>query len=29
MGVTMVAIKVFNAQNEEIASSEMKTVIAS
>jgi len=29
MGVTMVAIKVFNAQNKEIASSEMKTVIAS
>ncbi|NQY30023.1 MAG: hypothetical protein HRT69_11200 [Flavobacteriaceae bacterium] len=29
MGVTMVSIQVFNAKNEEIASSEMKTVIAS
>lgn len=29
MGVTMVSIKVFNVKNEEIASSEMKTVIAS
>ncbi|MCB4799489.1 hypothetical protein [Neotamlana laminarinivorans] len=29
MGVTMVEIMVFNAQNEEIASAEMKTVIAS
>ena len=28
MGVTMVSIKVFNAAQEEIASSEMKTVIA-
>ncbi|MEO8932782.1 MAG: hypothetical protein ABI295_00625 [Xanthomarina sp.] len=28
-GVTMVAIKVFNASNEEIATGEMKTVIAS
>ncbi len=28
MGVTMVNIKVFNANNEEIASSEMKTIIA-
>jgi 3-hydroxyacyl-[acyl-carrier-protein] dehydratase len=28
MGVTMVKIKAFNANNEEIASSEMKTVIA-
>lgn len=27
-GVTMVAVKVFNASNEEIASGEMKTVIA-
>jgi predicted hotdog family 3-hydroxylacyl-ACP dehydratase len=27
-GVTMVAVKVFNAVNEEIASGEMKTVIA-
>ncbi|MEO8933229.1 MAG: hypothetical protein ABI295_02895 [Xanthomarina sp.] len=27
-GVTMVAIKVFNASNQEIASGEMKTVIA-
>ncbi|TYA52345.1 hypothetical protein [Formosa maritima] len=27
-GVTMVAVKVFNTENEEIASSEMKTVIA-
>lgn len=29
MGVTMVSVQVFNANNEEIASSEMKTVIAS
>lgn len=29
MGVTMVSIQVFNSKNEEIASSEMKTVIAS
>ena len=29
MGVTMVSIKVFNSKDEEIASSEMKTVIAS
>jgi len=29
MGVTMVSIKVFNSKGEEIASSEMKTVIAS
>lgn len=29
MGVTMVSIQVFNESNEEIASSEMKTVIAS
>ena len=28
MGVTMVSIQVFNAANEEIASSEMKTIIA-
>lgn len=28
MGVTMVIIKTYNAKNEEIASSEMKTVIA-
>jgi predicted hotdog family 3-hydroxylacyl-ACP dehydratase len=27
-GVTMVAVKVFNSENEEIASGEMKTVIA-
>jgi predicted hotdog family 3-hydroxylacyl-ACP dehydratase len=27
-GVTMVAVKVFNSENEEIATSEMKTVIA-
>ncbi|KJD32129.1 FabZ [Tamlana nanhaiensis] len=29
MGVTMVEISVFNAENEEIASGEMKTVLAS
>ncbi|WP_104734927.1 hypothetical protein [Hanstruepera ponticola] len=28
MGVTMVSVSVFNAKNEEIASGEMKTVIA-
>ena len=29
MGVTMVEVKTYNAKNEEIASAQMKTVIAS